>query len=139
MYSGLIELNYVTTANYFECTENWAKFKIMKKLIFLLLFSILFQSCFSYKSVDFKSNSIEKKQKFKVTKLDRTNIKGRLVSKNEKTMILENNEGLQTILKDEIYDMKVRKFAILKSFGVVAGAAVLTALFATLIGYGYGN
>jgi hypothetical protein len=105
----------------------------MKKLIFLLLFSILFQSCFIYKSVDFKSNSIEKKQKFKVTKLDRTNIKGRLVSKNEKTMILENNEGLQTILKDEIYDMKVRKFAILKSFGVVAGAAVLIALFATSI------
>ena len=105
----------------------------MKKLIFLLLFSILFQSCFSYESVDFKSNSIEKKQKFKVTKLDRKNIKGRLVSKNEKTMILENNEGLQTILKDEIYDMKVRKFAILKSFGVVAGAAVLIALFATSI------
>ena len=105
----------------------------MKKLIFLLLFSILFQSCFSYKSVDFKSISIEKKEKFKVAKLDRTNIKGRLVSKNEKTMILENNEGLQTILKDEIYEVKVRKFSILKSSGLVAGAAVLIALFATSI------
>jgi len=105
----------------------------MKKLILLLLFSFLFQSCFSYKSVNFNDIKNEKKQKFEVSKLDKTNIKGRLVSKNEKTMILENNEGLQTILKDEIYDMKVRKFAILKSFGVVAGAAVLIALFATSI------
>ena len=105
----------------------------MKKLSLLFLLSILFQSCFSYKSVDFKSISVEKKQKFKVAKLDRTNLKGRLVSKNEKTMILENNTGLQTILKDEIYDVKVRKFSILKSSGLVAGAAVLIALFATSI------
>ena len=34
----------------------------MKKLSLLFLLSILFQSCFSYKSVDFKSISIEKKQ-----------------------------------------------------------------------------
>ena len=67
----------------------------MKKLIFLLLFSILFQSYFSYKSVDFNSIESEKNQKFKVAKLDKTKIKGQLVSINEKTMILENNKGLQ--------------------------------------------
>ena len=67
----------------------------MKKLIFLLLFSILFQSCFSYKSVDYNSIESEKNQKFKVAKLDKTKIKGQLVSINEKTMILENNKGLQ--------------------------------------------
>ena len=88
----------------------------MKKLIFLFSFSILFQSCFSYKSVDLNSISIsiesKKKQNFKVEKLDRTKIKGQLVSVNEKTMFLENNKGLQTILKDEIYDIKVGKFSI---------------------------
>ena len=47
----------------------------MKKLLLLLLFSFLFQSCFSYKSVNFNDIKNEKKQKFEVSKLDKTNIK----------------------------------------------------------------
>ena len=104
----------------------------MKKLIFLFSFSILFQSCFSYKSVDLNSIESEKNQKFKVAKLDRTNIKGRLVSINEKTMILENNGESQTILKDEINYVKVRKFSILKSAGVIAGTFVTYVIYAVL-------
>ncbi len=94
----------------------------MKKLILLLLFSFLFQSCFSYKSVDFNSIESEKNQKFKVAKLDRTNVKGRLVSIDENTIILEKKDESQSILKDEIYDIKVRKFSILKLAGTVVGA-----------------
>ena len=86
----------------------------MKKLILLLLFSFLFQSCFSYKSVNFNDIKNEKKQKFKVSKLDKTNIKGRLVSIDENVMILENRNGNQTINENEIYDVKVRKFSIIK-------------------------
>jgi|TARA_B110001452_G_C15066711_1_gene372326 hypothetical protein len=87
----------------------------MKKLILLLLFSFLFQSCFSYKSVNFNDIKNEKKQKFEVSKLDKTNIKGRLVSIDENLMILENRKGNQTINENEIYDVKVRKFSILKT------------------------
>ena len=90
---------------------------ILKKLSFLLSFSILFQSCFSYKSIGYNNIENDKKQKFKVVKIDRTNIKGQLVSKNEKTMILETKVGLQTIDVEEIYDVKVRKFAFLKTLG----------------------
>ena len=46
----------------------------MKKIIILFLFSILFQSCFSYRTVDFDDIVSEKKQKFEVAKFDRTNI-----------------------------------------------------------------
>ena len=56
----------------------------MKKFIFLFLFSILFQSCFSYKTVDFNNIASEKKQNFEVEKLDSSKLTGRLVSKNEK-------------------------------------------------------
>ena len=87
----------------------------MKNIIFLILFSFLFQSCFSYKSLDFNSIKREKNQKFEVAKIDRTNVKGRLVSIDENRMILENKGKNQTILKDEIYDIKVRKFSILKT------------------------
>ena len=88
--------------------------RFMKKIIFLILFSFLFQSCFSYKSLDFNNIKSEKNQKFEVAKIDRTNVKGRLVSIDENRMILENNGKNQTILKDEIYDVKVRKFSFLK-------------------------
>ena len=105
----------------------------MKKLIFLLSVSILFQSCFSYKTVDYNNIIIVKKQKVELENLDRTNIKGQLVSKDEKIVILETNKGLQTILKDEIYEVRVRSFSILKSTGVIAAAALLTVLFASSI------
>ena len=94
----------------------------MKKLIFLFLFSILFQSCFSYRTVDYNNIASEKNQKFEVAKIDRTNVKGRLVSIDENTMILENKEGNQTILKDEIYDLKVRKFSILKTISALGSS-----------------
>ena len=105
----------------------------MKKLILLLLFSFLFQSCFSYKSVNFNDIKNEKKQKFEVSKLDKTNIKGHLVSIDENVMILENRNGNQTINENEIYDVKVRKFSILKlAMGIVGtyGALVVIGILA---------
>ena len=105
----------------------------MKKLLLLLLFSFLFQSCFSYKSVNFNDIKNEKKQKFEVSKLDKTNIKGRLVSIDENVMILENRNGNQTINENEIYDVKVRKFSILKlATGIVGtyGAFVVIGILA---------
>ena len=105
----------------------------MKKLIILLLISFLFQSCFSYKSVNFKDIRNDKKQKFEVSKLDKTNIKGRLVSIDENVMILENRKGSQTINENEIYDVKVRKFSIIKlATGIVGtyGAFVVIGVLA---------
>ena len=105
----------------------------MKKLLLLLLFTFLFQSCFSYKSVNFNDIKNEKKQKFEVSKLDKTNIKGRLVSIDENAMILENRNGNQTINENEIYDVKVRKFSILKlATGIVGtyGAFIVIGVLA---------
>ena len=99
----------------------------MKKFIFLLSFSILFQSCFSYKTVDYNNIAIEKKQKFEVSGVGGKNIKGRLVSKNEQLMILKNNGQLQEMPVSEIYEVKVRKFSILKSAGL------LGSIYATVI------
>ena len=90
----------------------------MKKLLFLLSFSILFQSCYSYKSIDYNNIEKEKKQKFEVLMLNKTSIKGRLVSKNEKTMILQTKDGQGTIHVEEIYNVKVRNFSLLKTAGL---------------------
>ena len=55
----------------------------MKNLILLLSFSILFQSCSSYKSVDYSSITTDKIDKIEVEMLDRTTFKGQLVSKTK--------------------------------------------------------
>jgi len=105
----------------------------MKKIILLLLFSFLFQSCFSYKSVNFDDIKNEKKQNFEVLKLDKTNIKGRLVSIDKNRMILENRNGKETINENEIYDVKVKKFSIIKlATGIVGtyGALVVIGILA---------
>tara|TARA_X000000368_G_scaffold18851_1_gene14916 strand:+ start:2029 stop:2364 length:336 start_codon:yes stop_codon:yes gene_type:complete len=105
----------------------------MKKLIIPLLISFLLQSCFSYKSVNFKDIRNDKKQKFEVLKIDKTNIKGRLVSIDENVMILENRKGSQTINENEIYDVKARKFSIIKlATGIVGtyGAFVVIGILA---------
>ena len=92
----------------------------MKKLVILLLFPFLFQSCFSYRTLDYNNIAIEKKQKFEIEKLDSSKLTGRLVSKNAESITLENNRGLQTVEKNDIQQIKVRKFSILKT---VKGAA----------------
>ena len=111
----------------------------MKIFSSLLLILILFQSFFSYKTVDFNNIPIEKKQKVEVKGVGGTYIKGTLVSKNEQILTLNNNGQLQKIPVSEIYEVKVRKFSLLKSSGVLASSvllvtAVLSAiLIATLI------
>ena len=103
----------------------------MKNFSSLLLFLILFQSCFSYKTVDFNSIPIKKKQKVEVKGVGGTYIKGTLVSKNEQILTLNNNSQLQKIPVSEIYEVKVRKFSILKTavrFAAAYGALVVIAL-----------
>ena len=101
----------------------------MKKLSLLLLFLILFQSCYSYKTVNYNSIPIEKKQKFKVKGVGGTKIEGTLFSKNVQILTLDKNGQLQKISVSEIYEVKVRKFSILKSFGLVT--SILIRIFDT--------
>ena len=105
----------------------------MKNLTFLLLVSILFQSCFSYKSVDYNNITADKKQKIEVEMLDRTNFKGQLVSKDETTMVLEHKGGTQTILAKDIYEVKVRTFSKLKTAGLIIVLRLITGPFPALL------
>ena len=101
----------------------------MRKIIFLLLISVLIQSCSSYKSVEFNNIVVEKKRKFEIEKLDSSKLTGRLISKNENSIIIENNRGLQTIQKKEIQELKVKKFSVLKT-----ATGIVSTYFFILIG-----
>ena len=105
----------------------------MKNLVLLLSFSILFQSCFSYKTVDYNSIPIEKKQKVEVEGVAGTYNKGTLVSKDETTMVLEHKGGTQTILAKDIYEVKVRTSSILKTAGLIIVLRLITGPFPALL------
>ena len=100
----------------------------MKKLLFLLSFSILFQSCYSYKSIDYSNIEIDKKQKLEVLMLNKTSMKGQLVSKNEKTIILQTKDGQGAIPMEEVYNVKVREFSLLKTAGLTVLIPIATYL-----------
>ena len=75
----------------------------------------------------------DKKQKLEVEMLDRTKFSGQLVSTDEITMTLENNGSTQTILKKDIYEVKVVKFSILKTLGSVAKGGAWVAAAAGMV------
>ena len=105
----------------------------MKNVVFFLSFLILFQSCYSYRSVNFSEISNDKKQKVEVEMLDRTKFIGQLVSTDDKTITLENNGLEQILLKKDIYEIKIKKFSIFKTLGNVAKGGAWAAAAAGIL------
>ena len=112
----------------------------MKKIIYIFAFSILFQSCFSYKIVEYNNIDIEKKQTLRIQKDDRTKIKGKLVSKDDNKIIISKRGENQTVMQENIEEIRVKKFSIIRTAvgaagtyaaALVIGAVVFLALLAS--------
>jgi small nuclear ribonucleoprotein (snRNP)-like protein len=102
-------------------------------IVILLSFLILFQSCFSYRTVNYSEISNDKKQKVEVEMLDRTKFSGQLVSTDDKSMTLDNNGIEQKVLKKDIYEIKIKKFSILKTLGKIAKGGAWVAASAGIL------
>ena len=105
----------------------------MKNLFILLSFLILFQSCFTYKTVNYDEILNDNKKKLEVEMLDRTKFSGQLVAADEITMTLENNGIKQTIIKKDIYEVKIKKFSILKTLKKIAKGGAWVAASAGIL------
>ena len=92
----------------------------IKSVVFSLSFLILFQSCFSYRTVNYNEISNDKKQKVELEMLDRTKFSGQLVSADDRTITLQNDGIEQKVPKKDIYEIKIKKFSILKTLGNIA-------------------
>ena len=92
----------------------------IKSVVFSLSFLILFQSCFSYRTVNYSQISNDKKQKVEVEMLDRTKFNGQLVSTDDRTITLQNDGIKQKVLKKDIYEIKIKKFSVLKTLKKIA-------------------
>ena len=93
----------------------------MKKIIYIFAFSILFQSCFSYKTVDYNNIDTEKKQTLLVETDNRAKIKGKLVSKDDEKIIINKSGKNQTVMQENIEEIRIKKFSIIKTAVGAAG------------------
>ena len=100
----------------------------------------MFQSCFSYKTVDYNNIDTEKKQTLRIQKDDRTKIKGKLVSKDDNKIIISKSGQNQTVMQENIEEIRVKKFSIIRTAvgaagtyaaALVIGAVVFLALLAS--------
>ena len=95
----------------------------MKKLMALglIFFSFLFQSCSSYKSIDYDSAMAEKYQKIRVVMIDGTKYNGTLVKKDEQNLYISTWDGTTfKIPKKGIYEVKIQKPSYLKTGGLIS-------------------
>ena len=95
----------------------------MKKLLVfsLISFSLLFQSCSSYKSIDYDSAMAEKYQKIRVVMIDGTKYNGTLVKKDEQNLYISTWDGTTfKIPKKGIYEVKIQKPSYLKTGGFIS-------------------
>ena len=103
----------------------------MKKIIYIFAFSILFQSCFSYKTVEYNNIDTQKKQTLIIKKDDRVKIKGKLVSKDDSKIIISKSGENQTVMQENIDEIRVKKFSIIRTaVGSAATYAVTIVILA---------
>ena len=95
------------------------------------MFSVLFQSCFSYKRVEYNNIDTQKKQTLIIKKDDRVKIKGKLVSKDDSKIIISKSGENQTVLQENIDEIRVKKFSIIRTaVGSAATYAVTIVILA---------
>ena len=108
----------------------------MKKIVIVLLISLLFQSCFSYNALDFKAGAVIEKQKVKIYKNNGTELKGKVLSANKDQIVITTSKTKQVVktpLKD-ILGVQAKKMSCGKSIGIPAAAIVTAILLYALFG-----
>jgi hypothetical protein len=84
--------------------------------LYLIFFSFLFQSCSSYKSIDYNNTKADKYQKIRVVMIDGTKYNGRFVKKDEQILYISTWDGKTLKIPQKgIYEVKIKKFSSSKT------------------------
>ncbi len=90
----------------------------MKKLLYVLVFSLLLQSCYSYKTVSLNETKTGKKYEIQMTKGQK--VEGKLVGESEENISLYFNENTVEFPKDKIASIKRKKTSVIFIAAIVA-------------------
>jgi hypothetical protein len=109
-------------------------------IIFFIIISLLFQSCYTYKAIDWKETPLIIGKNYKIrqdTKFTRAKLK--TANDSTVTFMINNHEVNVPIAK--IKEIQAKKFSPLKTAGVVsiglAGVIVIGAI--EMSGFGFGE
>lgn len=104
---------------------------MMKKTLLLLVLSILFQSCDSYKTMENNTSQYEIGKNYRIKQGKKDDII-RITSKTDSSLVVWSKFETKTIKIDEISKVERRKFSIVKTvlypafwIAVFVGLAVL--------------
>ena len=103
----------------------------MKKTILILVASsFLIQSCFSYKTIDNESKSLEIGKTYKIKVANKVHV-GKLVSVNDTLTTLQFVNKQRDFKTEDIKQIKKRKFSIVETILFPVGIAIgIVGLFA---------
>ncbi|MCH3882790.1 hypothetical protein [Tenacibaculum aquimarinum] len=100
----------------------------LKLVSVLLSYCILFQSCYSYKTIKGDEKDIELLKKYKIDLKNSKRIKGKIVGfYNDTIQLLSKGKTLKISEKD-VKEIKKRKFSILKTSLTTLTVAAVSAL-----------
>ncbi len=91
----------------------------MKKITYLLSVVILFQSCYSYKTLYVKDYNKTNNKKVRIELIDSTKYKGRIINYNNDIFVIEKNNKIVEFHISEIKTIKQRKVSTIKTLGAI--------------------
>ncbi len=105
----------------------------MKNFILFLAIGILFQSCYSYKTIENNPSKLEVGKNYKI-KENRKSIALKVLSKTDSTIVYKSFFKKHEISNDAITSVKKRKFSVVKTILAVPLILATTALIIVLSG-----
>lgn len=89
-----------------------------KTFLTILLFCLLLQSCYSYRTIDLNKTKLVENKKYKIKTTDKF-IKVRLIDLNDSTAVFKNGKNQNEIAISDLKAVKVRKFSVVKTVAIV--------------------
>lgn len=98
----------------------------MKFKIVLMVLSILFSSCYSYRRTADSYSNLVIDGRYKIISKNDRNHKGKLVSHNDSILVLKTGAGkLRVITISDIQDIREGKFSYVKTIGYPLGSVLV--------------
>lgn len=94
-------------------------------IIYLIVISFLFQSCYTYRAIDLKDTALVVGKNYKIRQ-DTKFVKSKLEMVNDSTITVKKGNIHNDIPISKIKEIKESKFSTLKTVGLVLGVGLVS-------------
>ncbi len=105
-----------------------------QKIILFLVFPIVLQSCFSYRTIDANKDKFKEGKSYQII-LSNKSEKGTLLAQNDSVLNFKIKNNEKQVNKNQITEIKVKKFSVLKTIGLFTGIIVVGTTIGVVISF----